>query len=125
MVIRQIFTSCLYLHCTENVLLCTLNVQFSIVPGYKASAVLFVRFAFQGRILVTYTLHRTGLANFEEAELRIYERKQESRKKKKENTLSTKKPTKKTIKKKKVFSFFLSRFLCRERVFFLSVFFFS
>ena len=37
--------------------------------------------------------------------------------KKKEYMLSTKKPTKKTTKKK-VFSFFLGRFLGRERVFF-------
>ena len=37
----------------------------------------------------------------------------------KENTLSTKKATKKKRSRKKVFSFFLGRFLCRGRVFFL------
>ena len=57
-------------------------------------------------------------------EVGIYKRKQESKKtrkqeNKKENKNSTKKPTKKTIKKKRKFSFFLGRFLCRERVFFL------
>ena len=87
-------------------LLCTLNVQFSIVPGYKASAVLFVRFAFQGRILVTYTLYRTGLANFEEAELRIYERKQESRKKERKHALEQETDLRTQSRNKESFFFF-------------------
>ena len=51
-------------------------------------------------------------------EVRIYKRKQESKRKKKENTLSTKKHT--INEKKEFLSFF--RFLGRERVFFLSFF---